>query len=65
MIVKAPWTEEQVKCLHKRQKDVTKHPYTCGKSSSHGLLIPSQNGWSCPDCDYKQNWCFVDVMGQI
>ncbi len=46
----APWTDEQVELLKDRQKIL--HPYTCsgGGGPHHIDLIPTNNGWICPEC---------------
>jgi hypothetical protein len=60
----APWTEEEVQKLNEFQKDGRFHPFTCGgdrKDRYHldgeGILVATTQGWMCPFCDYKQNWC--------
>lgn len=30
--------------------------YTCGNDSRHNVLVAKEDGWHCPDCDYRQNW---------
>lgn len=52
----AAWTAEQVAALSVRQADDTMHPYTCGNDSNHSVLVPSESGWTCPDCGYQQDW---------
>jgi hypothetical protein len=61
---KAPWTEEEVCKLNEFQKDGRFHPFTCGgdrRDENHldgeGVLVATPNGWMCPYCDYKQDWC--------
>ncbi len=57
-IVYAPFTDEQVRRLNKWQKSGKIHPFTCGGSDNcRSILIPTNNGWICPNCDYKQDWC--------
>lgn len=58
-IIKAPWTQEQVRLLTERQHDITQHPYTC--LLSH-VLLPTTFGWVClnDNCvDYKQDWALM------
>jgi hypothetical protein len=57
-LVKAPWTDEQIKALEEYQTDGRFHPYTCG-SNHKGLriLTPTKDGWVCKYCEYKQDWC--------
>ena len=65
------WTPEQVAMLEARQADTSQHPYTCGGDRSDdthrqiaeedchrdtGLLYPTERGWKCPACDYRQFW---------
>lgn len=60
MIIKAPWTEEQVKMLNLYQTNCLFHPYTCGNGSH--TLTATRDGWICEECqkngtEYKQDWC--------
>lgn len=41
------------------------HPFTCGNRGAEGhqwrwddrgTLVPTRNGFVCPDCDYRQGW---------
>jgi hypothetical protein len=59
----SPWTVDQIACLKVRQDNVMLHPYTCGRDSQHGNLIPTRDGWTCPDCDYRQTWYFGKEWG--
>ena len=61
----APWTSAQIECLQVRQSNGAYHPYTCGKDSSHGNLIPTTDGWICPDCNYTQNWYLAEPCGSF
>lgn len=61
MILKAPWTEEQVANLNTYQESGIFHPYTCGKDSRHRDLVATTDGWVCLDCDYKQDWCHEHI----
>lgn len=61
-ILKAPWTEEQVRTLNIHQTNPLNHPYTCGGDrKSHpdgeGVLEATRDGWRCPYCGYRQDWC--------
>jgi len=53
---KAPWTDEQVENLKKRQANNMMHQYTC-VCDGNIALIPTKEGWVCPECDYTQKWC--------
>ena len=57
-IVKAPWTEEQIKLLDERQTREDMHPYTC--ECGHNLE-PFKSGWYCENqCGYHQDWCLEE-----
>lgn len=60
-IVKAPFTDEQVRCLEKWQE--YEHPFTCSRDScrqspNEGALTPTNSGWRCENegCSYTQDW---------
>lgn len=39
------------------------HEFTCG--NDHGgerTLITTNDGWICPICDYKQDWCHAFMI---
>ncbi len=55
-VIRAPWTEEQVKELKRYQAAGVVHPYTCGGDSCRDILVPTTDGWTCPSCDYTQDW---------
>ena len=55
MHIFAPFTEEQVKALNKFQNLGYWHEFTC---LCGAILIATENGWTCPDCFYTQNWAF-------
>jgi hypothetical protein len=57
-----PWSVEQVECLKRRQDDDNFHQYTCGNDSRH-VLVPTTDGWVCPECDYKQDWFLINELG--
>jgi hypothetical protein len=57
--VKAHFTEDQVKSLIEYQKFGLPHEFNCRKDhAGERALIPTKDGWICPTCDYKQDWCF-------
>ena len=67
-IVKAPFTPEQVENLNEYQKLGKWHPFTCcspedisecqrRSGENEGLLVASEEGWTCPCGKYKQDWC--------
>lgn len=53
-IALAPWTDEQVGALARRQR-APLHPYTCERHSDTALT-PTRDGWLCPECGYTQDW---------
>lgn len=55
-MIKAPWTEQQVKNLNDYQRDGLMHDFTCGNDSRHHSLVATVNGWVCKDCSYTQDW---------
>ena len=67
--VTAPFTPVQVQRLNEWQTNTgggfRGHPFTCanrgdGKHQSAGgdlgILIATESGWVCPDCEYTQDW---------
>lgn len=71
-IVKAPFTEDQVRIIGELQSRVRYgHPYTCRRrtDSPHqvrngdtGVLDVSRDGFVCPDCGYVQDWIFESSL---
>ena len=60
MIMKTPWTEEQVQKLNEYQQKGQFHPFTCGNGSH--VLRATTDGWVCDECEkegksWKQDWC--------
>lgn len=61
----APWDQETIDRLNARQRDDSMHPYTCGNrkdiakthADGEGVLVATKDGWICPYCDYRQDWC--------
>lgn len=71
-ITKAPFTDNQVVEINKRQSLNSLHPYTCcspeyigncerRKGLSEGVLIASNHSLICPCGEYKQDW----VLGSL
>jgi len=62
----APWTPEQVEALNRWQRCNYVHEFTCPHPHgplTHGrILIATKNGWTCPTCDYTQNWAHSWMM---
>ena len=63
MMIKAPFTPEQVEALNHWQHSGKIHPFTCGGNRTdelhldgQGVLVATREGWVCPYCDYKQDW---------
>lgn len=68
-IIKAPFTEEQVKYLNELQQSKRVHEYTCcspkeikqcqrRSGQNNGILTATTEGWICPCGKYKQNWAY-------
>lgn len=57
-MIKAPWTDEQVATLNYYQESGVFHPYTCGGEKCRADLVATVNGWTCPQCDYTQDWAY-------
>lgn len=72
-IIKAPWTQKQVRNANKNQQSRIFHPYTCGSGrrtdaahlDGEGVLIAFSDGWHCPYCDYKQDWALDHVFEDL
>ena len=72
MSVKAPWPPDQVEALNRFQACEWVHPFTCGQrdrathptitNGDFGVLIATENGWICPDCDYTQDWAHAHML---
>lgn len=53
----APWTADEVVALNRHQQKGHLHPFTC--PYQHGgerVLVATEVGWVCPECDYTQDW---------
>lgn len=56
----APFSKDQIDYLIDWQSNDKYHPYTCENyHAGDRSLIPSETGWHCPHCDYKQSWAYV------
>lgn len=62
--IKAPFTPEQVKNLKEWQEGPS-HEFTCGglnhPEGKNNVLIPTEEGWKCPSCDYTQDWAYLNM----
>lgn len=68
----APWTDEEVANLEAWQRSSRVHPYTCGRCRDADtgerplrddhLLVPTVDGWRCPTCDCRQDWCYGPML---
>lgn len=61
--VSPPWSAAQVDSLNRYQGSGLMHPYTCPHrevghrdGADRGVLVATTGGWTCPDCDYRQDW---------
>lgn len=62
---KAPWTAAQVRSLVKWQTGdfgYPVHPFTCARDHEWRNLVPTVDGWTCPQCDYTQDWAHDFMM---
>lgn len=58
------FTPEEVDSLNAYQQSGAFHPFTCGGECSDkrafgeeaSVLIATEEGWKCYQCDYVQNW---------
>ena len=50
------FTPDEVASLNGFQESGMFHPFTCGTSSLHRDLVAAEDGWHCPECDYRQDW---------
>lgn len=68
MHIISPWTPEQVAQLNKWQAAGYVHPFTCSNDDCAGgngkNLVATGDGWRCPSCDYKQDWCHDFMMDE-
>lgn len=70
MILRAPFTAEQVEALNRYQAEGQFHPFTCANrgdgrhGDGEGLLTATAAGWVCPCCDSRQDWAH-DFMAKI
>lgn len=76
MIIKAPFTPEQVRQLDEWQHRADVHPFTCGNRADgkhppestyrdHGALRATVRGWICAYCDYTQGWAHDFMAGSF
>lgn len=58
----APFTDEQVEGLNKYQHSGAFHEFNCGGKNhpkdSDKILIATNEGWICPNCNYTQKWAW-------
>lgn len=57
------FTPDEVASLNAYQNSNAFHPFTCGGNRTdakhldgEGRLVATEYGWTCPYCEYKQNW---------
>jgi hypothetical protein len=53
MLIKAPFTFEQVEMMNEYQEMGVFHPYTCPRDRSNLYATPA--GWVCLRCTYTQD----------
>lgn len=69
---RAPWTEDEIANLNRWQRCGWVHAFTCGAgdrgddthwnyAEEHGgdagQLVAAEDGWKCPACGWRQDWC--------
>jgi hypothetical protein len=73
-ITRIPFTLSTVRHLMVLQTRHDMHPYTCANRSDGkhekiggqtGILVPTVNGWACPDCSYTQDWVHNSFLNAI
>lgn len=52
----APFTADQIQSINEYQESGNFHPFTCGNSSNHPVLVATQDGMKCPKCHFCQKW---------
>lgn len=63
----APWTPGQVQAMQRWQVDLRMHPFTCPNrgdgehqtTTDLGVLVPTEDGWICRNCEYRQTWAWA------
>lgn len=69
--VEAPWKPGQVDRLNGYQESGVFHPFTCGRCrdadeswplEDQHLLVATEEGWTCPTCDYTQTWAWTFMI---
>lgn len=63
-MISVPWSPELCDQLNYQQQSGIFHPYTCGNSSRHRVLVATPAGWVCPDCDYTQGWAHQPLTAE-
>jgi hypothetical protein len=63
MMLKAPWTDEQIDALERFQHMPHAHPFTCPEHSDRAL-VATRKGWICRYCNYTQDWTNDFMMVQ-
>lgn len=64
--VSVPFTTDEADSLNAYQASGIGHPFTCGndecrgpdKLAGRGVLRADPVGWTCPHCDYMQEWAW-------
>ena len=51
-------TQDQIDSFNAYQAWGGFHPFTCSESHPEGRdLVAREDGLSCPQCSYRQDWC--------
>ena len=66
MMIKQPWTQEQVDALNAYQVSGRFHPFTCpgdfDRCEDHRELTARLYGWECACGKYTQDWAHDFMM---
>jgi len=64
-LFEAPFAPEHVWALNRFQGS-GQPPFRCPEG---GVLVAKINGWVCPECGFRQNWAWkemlVDMCGEV
>lgn len=68
-----PWKPEEVEALNLYQQAGVFHPFTCAnrtdgnhvqREGDLGLLVATEDGWVCKDCEYTQEWAHAFMLDE-
>ncbi len=71
---RAPWERREVVSLNAFQDARVMHPFTCRRrdevthrwnGNDFGVLVATEAGWTCLDCDYTQDWAHTFMVNDM